>query len=134
MTPFFDIDSKILKASEKAIKKTEKEFKKIDEITEFNQQKVISAFIKHGVSESHFTSTTGYGYGDRGRETLDKIWADVFGAEDALVRHNFTCGTHTLATALFVDSLSHRTAFNGTPIHTNRNFTSSNCDCIILQH
>lgn len=101
MTPFFDIDSKILKASEKAIKKTEKEFKKIDEITEFNQQKVISAFIKHGVSESHFTSTTGYGYGDRGRETLDKIWADVFGAEDALVRHNFTCGTHTLATALF---------------------------------
>lgn len=101
MTPFFDIDSKILKASEKAIKKTEKEFKKIDEITEFNQQKVISAFIKHGVSESHFTSTTGYGYGDRGRETLDKIWADVFGAEDALARHNFTCGTHTLATALF---------------------------------
>ncbi len=101
MTHFFDIDSKILKASEKAIKKTEKEFKKIDEITEFNQQKVISAFIKHGVSESHFTSTTGYGYGDRGRETLDKIWADVFGAEDALVRHNFTCGTHTLATALF---------------------------------
>lgn len=101
MTHFFDIDSKILKASEKAIKKTEKEFKKIDEITDFNQQKVISAFIKHGVSESHFTSTTGYGYGDRGRETLDKIWADVFGAEDALVRHNFTCGTHTLATALF---------------------------------
>lgn len=101
MTPFFDIDSNILKASEKAIKKTEKEFKKIDEITDFNQQKVISAFIKHGVSESHFTSTTGYGYGDRGRETLDKIWADVFGAEDALVRHNFTCGTHTLATALF---------------------------------
>lgn len=101
MTPFFDIDSKILKASEKAIKKTEKEFKKIDEITDFNQQKVISAFIKHGVSESYFASTTGYGYGDRGRETLDKIWADVFGAEDALVRHNFTCGTHTLATALF---------------------------------
>ena len=66
-----------------------------------SQLKVLSAFINNGVSESHFVSTTGYGYGDRGRETLDKIWAEVFGAEDALVRHNFTCGTHTLATALF---------------------------------
>ncbi len=101
MTPFFNIDEKILNASDKALEKAKDQFKIIDEITEYNQQKVLSAFIKHGVSESHFTSTTGYGYGDRGRETLDKIWADVFGAEDALVRHNFTCGTHTLATALF---------------------------------
>ncbi|MDQ9870667.1 methionine gamma-lyase family protein, partial [Acinetobacter baumannii] len=59
------------------------------------------AFIDFGVSESHFTSSTGYGYDDRGRETLDKVWAQIFGAESALVRHNFTCGTHTLATALF---------------------------------
>ncbi len=101
MTPFFDIDGRILEASDKALEKVKNQFKNIDEITDYNQQKVISAFIKHGVSESHFTSATGYGYGDRGRETLDKIWADVFGAEDALVRHNFTCGTHTLATALF---------------------------------
>lgn len=101
MTPFFNIDEKILNASDKALEKAKDQFKIIDEITEYNQQKVLSAFIKHGVSESHFTSTTGYGYGDRGRETLDKIWADVFGAEDALVRHNFTCGTHTLSTALF---------------------------------
>ena len=101
MTPFFDIDSRILKASDQALEKVKKQFETIDEITEYNQQKVIRAFIKHGVSESHFVSTTGYGYGDRGRETLDAIWADVFGSEDALVRHNFTCGTHTLATALF---------------------------------
>ena len=101
MTPFFNIDEKILNVSDKALEKAKDQFKIIDEITEYNQQKVLSAFIKHGVSESHFTSTTGYGYGDRGRETLDKIWADVFGAEDALVRHNFTCGTHTLSTALF---------------------------------
>lgn len=101
MTPFFDIDSRILKASDQALEKVKKQFETIDEITEYNQQKVISAFIKHDVSESHFVPTTGYGYGDRGRETLDAIWADVFGAEDALVRHNFTCGTHTLATALF---------------------------------
>lgn len=101
MTPFFNIDEKTLNASDKALEKAKDQFKIIDEITEYNQQKVLSAFIKHGVSESHFASTTGYGYGDRGRETLDKIWADVFGAEDALVRHNFTCGTHTLSTALF---------------------------------
>lgn len=101
MTPFFDIDEKIRSAAAAAVKKAEKQFAAIEEVTEYNQQKVISAFIRHGVSESHFTGTTGYGYGDRGRDTLDKIWADVFGAEDALVRHNFTCGTHTLATALF---------------------------------
>lgn len=101
MTPFFNIDKRIQNASDRALEKAESQFKIIEDITEYNQQKVISAFIKHGVSESHFASTTGYGYGDRGRETLDQIWADVFGAEDALVRHNFTCGTHTLATALF---------------------------------
>lgn len=101
MTPFFDIDEKIRSAAAAAMKKAEKQFAAIEEVTEYNQQKVISAFIRHGVSESHFTGSTGYGYGDRGRDTLDKIWADVFGAEDALVRHNFTCGTHTLATALF---------------------------------
>lgn len=101
MIPFFKIDEKIERASDIALKKASEQFKKIDEITEYNQLKVLSAFINNGVSESHFVSTTGYGYGDRGRETLDKIWAEVFGAEDALVRHNFTCGTHTLATALF---------------------------------
>ena len=101
MTPFFNIDERIRSAAAAAMKKAEKQFAAIEEVTEYNQQKVISAFIRHGVSESHFTGTTGYGYGDRGRDTLDKIWADVFGAEDALVRHNFTCGTHTLATALF---------------------------------
>lgn len=101
MIPFFKIDEKIERASDIALKKASEQFKKIDEITEYNQLKVLSAFINNGVSESHFVSTTGYGYGDRGRETLDKIWAEIFGAEDALVRHNFTCGTHTLATALF---------------------------------
>lgn len=101
MIPFFKIDEKIERASDIALKKASEQFKKIDEITEYNQLKVLSAFINYGVSESHFVSTTGYGYGDRGRDTLDKIWAEVFGAEDALVRHNFTCGTHTLATALF---------------------------------
>ena len=101
MIPFFKIDEKIEKASENALEKCREQFRKIDEITEYNQFKVQSAFIEYGISESHFASSTGYGYGDRGRETLDKVWARVFGAEDAIVRHNFTCGTHTLAVALF---------------------------------
>lgn len=101
MNPFFNIDKKIEANSQKALEKCKDAFKYIDEITEYNQLKVQKAFIDNGISESHFASSTGYGYGDRGRETLDKVWAQVFGAEDALVRHNFTCGTHTLATALF---------------------------------
>ena len=76
-------------------------FTEIDEVTDYNQLKVLRAFMDNGISERHFGSSTGYGYGDEGRETLDKVWAQVFGAEDALVRHNFTCGTHTLAVALF---------------------------------
>ncbi|MBR2418280.1 MAG: methionine gamma-lyase family protein, partial [Clostridia bacterium] len=73
----------------------------IDSITEYNQQKMLKAFINGGVSESCFTESTGYGYGDRGREIIDRVFAEAVGAEDAIVRHNFTCGTHTLAVALF---------------------------------
>lgn len=101
MNPFFKISDRIENASEKAMELCREQFDYIDEIAEYNQLKVQKAFINNGISESHFVSSTGYGYGDRGRETLDKVWAEVFGTEDALVRHNFTCGTHTLATALF---------------------------------
>ena len=68
---------------------------------EYNQQKVLKAFVDCKVSESHFGITTGYGYGDRGRDKLDEVFANVFGAEDALVRANFVSGTHALTTALF---------------------------------
>lgn len=101
MNPFFNISEKIENADKIATELCKEQFSRIDEISEYNQLKVQKAFIDNGISESHFVSSTGYGYGDRGRETLDKVWAQVFGAEDALVRHNFTCGTHTLATALF---------------------------------
>lgn len=101
MQPFFQIDNKVKEAVQTAVEKAEPFLKKIDEITEYNQCKVLSAFIKNGVSESHFVPTTGYGYGDRGRDTLDSVFADAVGAEDALVRHNFTSGTHTLTVALF---------------------------------
>ncbi|MDD6603942.1 MAG: methionine gamma-lyase family protein [Eubacteriales bacterium] len=101
MIPFFDIDERIEKMSQKAMALCSKQLEEVEDITEYNQLKVQKAFIDFGISETHFVSSTGYGYGDRGRDTLDKVWAQVFGAEDALVRHNFTCGTHTLATALF---------------------------------
>lgn len=101
MNSFFRISDRIENAADKAILLCKEQFDYIEEVTEYNQLKVQKAFINNGISESHFANSTGYGYGDRGRETLDKVWAEVFGAEDALVRHNFTCGTHTLATALF---------------------------------
>ena len=98
---FFKIDEKVQSAADKALEKINPQFKSIDEIAEYNQQKVLSAFIKNGVSESMFAESTGYGYGDRGREMIDKVFATIVNAEDSLVRHNFTCGTHTLAVALF---------------------------------
>ncbi len=101
MNPFFNIDERIEKASDKALELCKEQFSHIDEITEYNQNKVQKAFIDNRISETNFVSSTGYGYGDLGRDTLDKVWAQVFCAEDALVRHNFTCGTHTLAVALF---------------------------------
>ena len=98
---FFDISEKIKTASDAALTKAKAKFDEIDSIAEYNQQKVLSAFIGNRVSEADFSGSTGYGYGDSGRDKLDRIYADIFGAEDAIVRHTFTCGTHTLAVALF---------------------------------
>ena len=98
---FFSIDSRLEVMDKKALLKCENAFKKIDEITEYNQRKVLSAFIKNRVSEAHLGTSTGYGYGDRGRDTLDSVLADCFGCEDALIRHSFASGTHTLSVALF---------------------------------
>ena len=98
---FFEFSDKITEASAAALAKAKEKFGEIEEITEYNQQKVLRAFIDSRVSEADFAGSTGYGYGDTGREKLDRIYADVFGAEDAIVRHSFTCGTHTLAIALF---------------------------------
>lgn len=77
------------------------EFKKIDEICEFNSLKVLNAFWNNKLSEAHFSSTTGYGYNDIGRDTIEKIFAEIFGAEDALVRSQFISGSHALSVALF---------------------------------
>ena len=97
----FFIEEKIKSAAKSAMDKCKNQFVKIDEITEYNQQKMLKAFIDSSVSESHFQGSTGYGYGDRGRDTLDAVYARAFGAEDAIVRHNFVSGTHALTVALF---------------------------------
>lgn len=76
-------------------------FAQFEEIAEINQLKIMKAFADNNVSERHFGSTTGYGYDDEGRDTLDRIYAQVMGAEDALVRHNWVNGSHTLATMLY---------------------------------
>lgn len=101
MKTFFEYSDKIKSASDAALTKAKAKFDEIDSIAEYNQQKVLSAFINNRVSEADFAGSTGYGYGDTGRDKLDRIYADIFGAEDAIVRHSFTCGTHTLAVALY---------------------------------
>ena len=101
MKPLFQFDDKIQQAADQALALCADHFAEIERIKEYNQQKMLKAFQQYHVSESMFCGSTGYGYDDRGRDTLDKIYAYVFDAEDALARHNFMSGTHTLTVALF---------------------------------
>ncbi len=101
MNSCFEFDKKINDAAEKAEDMAREIFEKINCTTEQNQRKMLKAFQNARVSESHFAASTGYGYGDRGRDALDEVFAFALNAEDALVRHNFVSGTHTIATALF---------------------------------
>src|SRR5699024_11101051 len=78
-----------------------KQFEKINKIVEYNQKRVLDVFKKNHVSDTHFNSTSGYGYDDLGRETLEQVYADVFDAEAALVRPQLVSGTHAISTALF---------------------------------
>lgn len=80
--------------------KLQERFRQIDSIAEYNQMKVLKAMRKNQVSEACLLGTTGYGYNDLGRDTLEAVYADVFHTEDALVRPQITCGTHALALAL----------------------------------
>ena len=90
-----------IKLYNQAIIDVENEFKIYDEIREYNQLKVLKAFQEERISDNHFTNSTGYGYGDIGRDTLDLVYARIFNAEKALVRPHFVNGTHALGTALF---------------------------------
>lgn len=97
----FKFDEKLGKLAEKAEENCSESFRTFEKTAEFNGAKVLNAFAENRISESCFYGSTGYGYGDIGREALDKVYADVFGTEDALVRYNFVSGTHALSTALF---------------------------------
>ncbi len=94
------ISDELFAFGERVLSSLEDRFKEIDHNAEFNQVKVISAMQKNRVDAACFTESTGYGYDDVGRDTLEKVYADCFGTEDALVRPQITCGTHALALAL----------------------------------
>jgi cystathionine beta-lyase family protein involved in aluminum resistance len=94
-------NEQISSLQERAERLIEARMREIERIVDHNQWKVIRAFQKHQVSDYHFSGSTGYGYNDRGREILDLVYADVFGAEAAIVRPHFVSGTHTIGTALF---------------------------------
>lgn len=94
------IDKKIVAFGEHILEGLKERFEKIDETAELNQLKVLQAFRENRVSEACLYGSTGYGYNDLGRETLEKVYASVFHTEDALVRPQITCGTHALALAL----------------------------------
>ncbi|MBR3360950.1 MAG: methionine gamma-lyase family protein [Lachnospiraceae bacterium] len=95
-----DIDDAIITKAAQIEEELKEVFHRIDEISEANQYKVLSAFIKHKVCEADFNSGSGYGYNEVGREKLESVYADIFHTEDALVRPQITCGTHALFLAL----------------------------------
>ena len=101
MLDSFGIKDSVIELSKKVDEKIKIEISKVDSICEYNSLKVLSAFQKNKISDVHFNSTTGYGYGDLGRDTLESVYADIFKAEDALVRSQFISGSHALTVALF---------------------------------
>lgn len=97
----FNICDRVLEITEAVEKEISLEFRRIDKVREYNQLKVIRAMQNNNLSDTHFPGTTGYGYGDKGREVLDNVYRDVFKAEDALVRHQIVSGTHALSLCLY---------------------------------
>lgn len=96
-----ELSKEVIELGKKAEEEVAKEFKKIDENCEYHSLQVLKAFQKYNISDIHFNSTTGYGYSDVGRDTIEKVFAEVLHAEDSLVRSQFISGTHALTVALF---------------------------------
>lgn len=95
------ISEKVINLANEAEENIKDIFENIEKIEEYNSIKVLNAFQKNEISEIHFNSTTGYGYGDIGRDTTEKVFADIFKAEDSIVRGQFISGTHALTVTLF---------------------------------
>lgn len=94
------VSDKVLRFGQEVLAGLSDQFRHIDQVAEFNQAKVIAAMQKNRVNATHFNLSTGYGYDDEGRDNLERVYADCFGTEAALVRPQITCGTHALALAL----------------------------------
>lgn len=126
-----DIKPEVYAMAERAMLKAKAQFDKIDATAEYNTRRVMEAFQNNRVSESCFAGTTGYGYDDLGRDTLDKIYAELFGAEAALVRLGFVNGTHALTTAMFALSKPGDTilAATGIPYDTLRTAIGISGNC-----
>lgn len=97
----FGIKKEVISLSSEVDELIKNEIEKVNEIASYNSLKVLSAFQNNRVSDVHFNSTTGYGYGDIGRDTIESIYAEIFKSEDALVRSQFISGSHALTVALF---------------------------------
>ena len=97
----YGINDTVINLYEQAIEEIKNDLDYYDEIREFNQIKVLNALQEERISDSHFTNSSGYGYGDIGRDALDRVYARIFNCESALVRPHFVNGTHAIAAALF---------------------------------
>ena len=126
-----DIRPEVYDMAAKAQKRLAGRFAEIDRVAEINTRRVMEAFQNNRVAEACFAGTTGYGYDDLGRETLDKIYAEIFGTEAALVRIGFVNGTHALTAAMFAlvkpgDTI---VAVTGMPYDTLRSAIGISGDC-----
>ena len=99
--PLFEFSPELLRMADAAEQSAAAAFARVDAVERHNGMKVLKAFVDHKISAAHLSGSTGYGYGDLGRDALDAVFAQTMGAEDALVRHTFVSGTHALAVALF---------------------------------
>lgn len=97
----FGISEATIRLMEETEQELHEQFAKVDAIAGVNQLKVLKAFQNHRISYAHFAETSGYGYDDLGRDALDRVYAEVFGAEDALVRHHIVSGTQAIASCLY---------------------------------
>lgn len=101
MENLLGIRQEIMDLAKETEEQVKKQFQEVEEVCEFNSMRILHAFQKYQVSDMHFNQTTGYGYGDVGRDVIEKIYAEIFQTEDALVRGQFISGTHALTVALF---------------------------------
>ncbi|WP_127836386.1 methionine gamma-lyase family protein [Clostridium prolinivorans] len=119
----YNINDKVFDLCNQALIDIKNEFEYYDNIKEYNQIKVLNAFQEERISDSHFTNSSGYGYGDIGRDALDKVYAKVFNCESAIVRPHFVNGTHAIGAALFGNLRPNDTMLSvcGTPYDTLHN-------------